>query len=97
MSISHSILIRLIRRQPVSISRSLPLLGRDDWSYRRGKIYGMLLRDFSFSHPIDLLNNRQAVTLAAWLHQYFEVQAISYGLGGEYILGACQEALQAIQ
>jgi transposase len=37
MSISHDTLIRLIRRQPISVPQSVPLLGVDDWSYRRGK------------------------------------------------------------
>ena len=93
MSISHDTLIRLIRRQPISV----PLLGVDDWSYRRGKTYGTLLRDLSTSRPIDLFDDRQAATLAEWLRHHPAVQVVSRDRGGEYARGARQGAPQALQ
>jgi transposase len=43
-------------------------VGVDDWAWRKGQSYGTILVDLEKHVPIDLIPERSADSLAAWLH-----------------------------
>ena len=97
MPTSPDTLLRLIRRlapQPVVGPR---VLGVDDWAFHRGRRYGTILCDLESHRPVDLLPERSASSLAAWLREHPGTQIISRDRGSEYARGAAQGAPLAKQ
>ncbi len=67
MRASGDTLLRLIRQIPVHDATTPRVLGIDDWAIKKGQRYGTLLVDLEKQQPVDLLPDRTAETLAAWL------------------------------
>ncbi len=73
------------------------VVGVDDWSWRRGKRFGSILVNLETHKIVDLLADREAESVRAWLAAHPEVDVVSRDRGGVYIDGATQGAPQATQ
>ncbi len=83
--------------QAVSVPTSVRVLGVDDFAFRKGQHYGTILVDLEQRRVVDLLPDRTAESLTAWLKAHPEVQVISRDRANAYSEAAKAGAPQAKQ
>lgn len=95
--ISDKTLLQSLFLVPLPPIGKLEVIGIDDWSYRRGKRYGSLIVDLKSHTIVDLLPDREAESVNAWLSAHPEVDIVSRDRGTMYIDGTTQGAPLAPQ
>lgn len=90
----------LLRRLHGAQTRSFAVpevIGVDDFALLKGRRYGTIIVDLERHRPIDLLEDRSAETLAAWLKHYPKLRIISRDRSTEYERAIEYGAPQAVE
>jgi transposase len=72
-------------------------VGVDDWAWRKGQRYGTIVVGLEWSEVIDLLPDRDAQTVAAWLKAHPGVEMVSRDRSAGYAQAATEGASRAEQ
>ena len=97
ISVSRTSIIRRLMELNEKTELQVPLLGIDDFSFRRGRVFGTILVDLSQHKVIDILADREVETVVAWLKRHPEIEVISRDRGAEYAQASRLGAPQALQ
>jgi transposase len=97
MRTSPDTMLRLLHRLTLPTADPPRAVGIDDWAIRKGRTYGTLVVDLERRRPIDLLPDRSAVTVTAWLRRHPGVQIVARDRSTEYARAATAGAPAALQ
>jgi transposase len=98
MPVSDDTILRAIKRVDVDTGAvPLRVVGVDDWAWKKGQTCGTILVDLERRGVVDILPDRSAKSLVAWLAQHPEIEFLSRDRQGLYAEGARHGAPQAQQ
>ena len=94
---SPDTLLRRVKRLKNKPTGPPRVVGIDDWAWRKGQCYGTIVVDLERSDVIDLLPDREADTVAAWLKAHPGIEVVSRDRSATYAEAATEGASQAVQ
>jgi transposase len=97
MPVSGDTLLRMVRAAALPPPAPARIIAIDDWAWRRGQRYGTIICDLERRRVIDLLPERSAEAVAAWLRQHQEIEVVARDRAGAYAEGVRQGAPSALQ
>lgn len=97
MPVSFATALRLLRRLPLPAVPIPPVVGVDDFALRRRHRYATIIINAETGERIEVLPDREAATLGAWLRQHPGIEAVCRDGSATYaeaIRRALPEAVQ---
>jgi transposase len=94
---SPSTLLRLVRAAAMPQTPDLQAVGVDEWAWRRGHRYGTILVNLADHRVVDLLPDRSAISVAAWLAQHPTITVVCRDRSDLYADGIRRGAPDAVQ
>jgi transposase len=94
---SRQTVLRRVRGYQPAPGPAPHVIGIDDWAKRKGHTYGTIVVDLERGCPVDLLDDRLAETVAAWLRAHPEVTVVARDRAEASASGVTQGAPQAVQ
>lgn len=97
MRVSRNTVLRLVDALPEPQPRIPRVVGVDEYAMRKGRVYGTVLVDVETRRPVDLLPDREAGTLAAWLAEHPGIEVVCRDRAPFFAEGASIGAPTAVQ
>lgn len=82
--VSKDTLLRVVRNRAKPYDGAPRAVGVDDWAWRKGHRYGTVICDLEQRRIIDVLPDRKAATVEAWLGARPSIEIITRDRGGGY-------------
>jgi len=97
LPVSNDTLLRVVRRRAMRQTDAPRVVGIDDWAWKRGHRYGTIICDLERRRIIDVLPDREAATVTAWLTGRPSIAVIARDRGAGYRQAATDGSPRAIQ
>jgi transposase len=97
MPVSKDTLLRTVRARAPAVRPPSRVIGIDDWAWKRAHRYGSIVCDLERREIVDLLPDREAATVEAWLVDHPEVEIVSRDRGGGYGQAVARAAPAVVQ